>query len=475
MQKADALYNDYKYAQAIEIYKPLADKGNLSAIRKIAACYRKINDYTNAEKYYAIEVSKKNVIPSSYLYYGQVLMANEKYEDAQQWLEKYLASTNPRDSTIAKTLLISCRKSKTDLTTERKIEVENLHQLNTSASDFCAVPIENGILFTSTSEGKTNGTSGDAYQQIYIAHYLSDSTFKIESLKGVVNSKNYNSGPACVDTLRDILYFTKNNYQYGDAVLNKKGDVTLKIYSAKKNNNAWKDSKELEFNGKEYSCAFPSINSDGTIIFFTSDRAGGYGGKDIYYSVNNNGIWSKPKNAGNKINTAGDERYPFIHPDGTLYFSSTGLPGFGGMDIYKSVPNKLGEFGNPENLGKPFNSPTDDFGFYLDRDAETGFFSSNRNGGEGSDDIYRFTFLDIPLNLKLYCDGKLADDIHVKIEENGKIISEINTNKTLSILLDTNKNYQITCSKVGFKSEILEVKTGTSKKAIYKSVNLLAK
>lgn len=475
MDKADKLFADYKYAQAIELYKPIADKGNIRAVRKLAECYRKINDYANAETYYALVVADKNAIPKSYLYYGQLLMTNEKYDAAKIWLQKYLDLKSDNDTVIARTLLQSCNAPKNNVTSERKIQFKNLNAVNSTASDFCAVPYENGILFTSARQGKTNGTSGSGYQEVFFAFPNSDSTYSIEPIKGVVNSKNYNSGPACVDTIKQIIYFTKNNFQYGDAITNKKGDVTLKIFSAKKVNDNWKDIKELELNDKEYSCAFPSINREGNMLFFTSDRGGGFGGKDIYYSTLQNGIWSKPKNAGKTINTPGDERYPFIHADGTLYFSSTGYPGFGGMDIFKSVPNKLGEFSKPENLGKPFNGPTDDFGFYLDGTYSNGFFSSDRSGGVGSDDIYQFEFTDIPFELNLYCDGKVSDELKVSIQKNGQVVKEAVYNKKLSIYLDTNASYTFECTKEGFTTERLDIKTTSNKKPVVKSINLMTK
>ncbi len=475
MDKADKLYADYKYAQAIELYKPIADNGNIRAIRKIAECYRKLNDYDNAEKYYALVVADKNAIPKSYLYYGQILMANEEYDDAKTWLQKYLSLKPDSDTSFARTLLLSCTTAKGTELSSRKLKVKNMTDLNSVASDFCAVPYEDGIIFTSARQGKINGTSGSGYQEVFFARYNEDSTFAIEPLKGVVNSKNYNSGPACVDTNKQIIYFTKNNFQDGDAVTNKKGDVTLKIFSAKKSKDGWKDIKELELNDVEYSCAFPSINKEGNILFFSSDRGGGYGGKDIYYSTLQNGAWGKPKNAGKSINTAGDERYPYIHSDGTLYFSSTGLPGLGGMDIFKCIPNKLGEFSKPENLGKPFNGPTDDFGFYLDGNYSTGFFSSDRTGGVGSDDIYRFEFSDIPFELNLYCDSKLSESIKVSIQKNGAVLNEAVYNKKVPLFLDTNSTYTFDCSKDGFSTEHVEIKTNSNKKPISKSVNLVTK
>jgi hypothetical protein len=302
-----------------------------------------------------------------------------------------------------------------------------------------------------------------------------DSAIFIDQIRGVVNTKNYNSGPACVDTTHDLIYFTKNNFQNGDAITNKKGDVTLKIFSAKKSREGWKDIKELEFNDAEYSCAFPTINKQGDMIFFTSDRGGGYGGKDIYYATFINGKWSKPKNAGKNVNTPGDERYPFIHADGTLFFSSTGLQGFGGMDIFRCTPNKLGEFGKPENLGLPFNSPTDDFGFYLDDNYNRGYFSSDRSGGVGMDDIYAFEYVNIPFELNVYCDGKPSDSIKIiVVKDSMYTLTDSTYNSKSNYELDVNTHYLYTITKDGYTTERINVQTKKSKKPVVTTINLVA-
>jgi hypothetical protein len=145
------------------------------------------------------------------------------------------------------------------------------------------------------------------------------------------------------------------------------------------------------------------------------------------------------------------------------------------MDIFKCVPNKLGEFGKPENLGKPFNSATDDFGFYLDGNYEKGFFSSDRNGGMGSDDIYSFEFTDIPFDLNLYADGKISDDIKIIVHKDSVTVKEGIFSKKLSLFLDTNSTYTFDCTKDGFTAERVEIKTGNYKKPIVKSVNLMTK
>lgn len=473
LSKADKLFDDFMYAQAIEIYKPLADKGNMKAIKKIAECYRKINDYTNAERYYAFVIADKDASAKSFLYYAQMLITNEKCDEAKIWIDKFIASKPGSDSVIARTLLQSCLNQNDTTIAFRKISVQNLKAINSTAADFCAFPYEGGIVFTSARQNAINGTSGSGFQEVLFANYVNDSTYKIAPIKGVVNTAGYNSGPATIDSLRNIIYFTKNNFKFGDAISNKSGDVTLKIYSAKKSRDGWHDIKSLDLNEKEFSYAFPSINRDGDILFFTSDRPDGYGGKDIYYSMLTNGSWSKPKNAGPNINTSGDERYPFIHTDGTLYFSSTGWPGYGGMDIFKAVPNKLGEFGKPENLGKPFNGPTDDFGFFIDANYDKGFFSSDRSGGLGSDDIYCFTLEDIQFELNLYTNGKMGDSIQVKFYKDKELLKEEIINRKITMYLEPNSIYTFDCSKEGFETEQVIIKTTNSKKPIRKALNLV--
>jgi hypothetical protein len=473
-KKADELMQDYKYSEAIVELKPLAEKGNIQAIRKIAECYRKTNDFVNAEKYYAIVVADKNSNKKNWLYYGQILMNNNKYLDADKWLQGYL-DTKPNDSILVKTLLESCAKANQSLTPKRKIKFENLDWINSNASDFCAVDFGNQIIFTSSREGKTNAYDGMSYSKVYIAEKKTDSSWTIEPMKGIINSKNFNSGPASVHLASNKIYYTKNNVQYGDAIKNKKGDVTLKIFEAKLNNSETKDFKELSFNDVEYSCAYPSINHDGDKIFFTSDRAGGFGGKDIYYSMYANGVWSKPKNAGKNINTAGDERYPFIHNDGTLYFSSTGHQGFGGMDIFKSTLNRSGEYLEAENLGMPINSSADDFGFFLDSNYAKGYISSNRPEGKGADDIYIFNYDDLLIHYTIY-DGNIAlDSVRIKItnqQTNQEQIFYTNKKGIFETYLLPNQNYAIEVSKENYTSNTYSVKTSSVLIPIKKNINL---
>ena len=164
------------------------------------------------------------------------------------------------------------------------------------------------------------------------------------------------------------------------------------IYSARYNNGKWQDLKAFAYNNPDkYSVGHPALSIDGNILYFASDMPGGYGGTDIYFSIKQkDGSWSVPKNAGSKINTAGKEAFPTIDKEGTLYFSSDGLPGMGGFDIFSSTGSK-DEWSDPVNLKYPMNSPKDDFYVYFTETGKSGYFSSNRDGGKGEDDIYYFS------------------------------------------------------------------------------------
>lgn len=477
MEKGDKLMADYKYAQAIPEYKPFADQGNDKAVRAIAECYRKVNDWENAETYYAMLVSKNAVTinPKYYLYYGQALLSNGKYDEARTWLQKFIATKPEEDNALAKSLLASCDKAKENLAPRRQVKYKNLELLNTPASEFCAVRHGNLIYFSSSRQGKTDAWTGNGYLQVYIAEPLGDTAYRIEPLKGPINSKNYNSGPATIDSSGRRIYFTKNNYQYGEALTNKKGEVTLKLFGARLEKDETHDIHELELNDVEYSCAYPSVNREGNRLFFTSDRAGGYGGKDIYSSTFLGGKWGKPQNLGPKVNSAGDERFPFIAADGSLYFSSNGWAGVGGLDIFRSGLSKLGEFLTPENIGTPFNSSKDDFGFFVDADFRSGFFASDRGGGKGLDDLYAFDYDDIPLQLFFTGNNSPLSGATLSIETPGAEPVFLAVEKgQVSLVLEPDTAYTFSVSKDGFAPKTFQLKTGNDLRPLQQFITLQA-
>lgn len=477
VSKSDALMNDYKYSEAIVELKPLVGKGNIQAIRKIAECYRKINDYANAEKYYSVVVVDKNVIPKNYLYYGQMLMNNNKYEEAQQWFNIFISlKPNIKDSILEVTLLTSCLKNLGETIPNRKVKLYNLEALNSAAADFSAVAYGDKTFFTSSRQGKKNSFDGQSFAQVYVASIKTDSQYIISPLAGTINSKNFNSGPASINAQKSKIYYTKNNIQYGDAISNKKDVVTLKIFEAIFDGISAKVFSEMAFNDAEYSCAYPAINKTGDLIYYTSDRLGGFGGKDIYYSILKDGKWTKPKNTGKVINTPGDEKFPFVHDDGTLYFSSNGHQGLGGLDIYRAIKNDSGRVTNILNLGLPFNSSSDDFGYFLDSNYYKGFISSDRINGKGSDDIYAFEYETIPLELQVFSDTVSMDNVMICLNHKSKRDTfYTNSLGYVNIELLPNSSSKINIEKEDFIAQELMIKTNDIYKPTTKKINLKTK
>jgi len=406
IKKADKYYADNQIQRALDIYKPLADAGNNKAIRRTADCFKKLNDPNNEIAYLGKAVGQPNISNTYLLYYGQALMKTGRYAEAKEWLIKY-DSLVPGDSR-GKILAAQCDNSLSLKVRENDFALYNLN-INTAKSQICPAYYKNGIIYSTFDERimteKKYMSNLNNYMDIYYARQT-DAPYIFstpEILDNKINSPLHD-GPGMFNNNESIFYFTRNN----EEELNSKalqGIISLGIYESKIVSGNFSDPEPLDFNGKVYSVAHPTVSKNGRILVFTSDMGGGFGGKDLYYStfIDSSGKWGRPVNMGPEINTSGNERYPFLHTDGTLYFTSDGHPSVGGMDIFKSLPVKGGvfEYGKAENAGRPVNSPYDDFGFVCDAEHTSGYFSSARPGGKGSDDIYFFTRGIVPLNVNL--------------------------------------------------------------------------
>ncbi|WP_367914448.1 OmpA family protein [Leadbetterella sp. DM7] len=210
-----------------------------------------------------------------------------------------------------------------------------------------------------------------------------------------INSK-YHEGPCVFYDKGNKIIFTRNAPPANSTLWSKiKGEeiTRLKLFSAERKGKDWTNIQPLPFNSDAYSCGHPAISEDGRLLFFVSDMPGGFGGTDIYYVVFAHGRWGVPVNAGPRINSAGDELFPFLDRAGNLYYSSDGLPGLGSLDLFvaRIDPVTHAVVSPVRNLGAPLNSQYDDFGILTDNERRTGYFSSNRKRGGSDDDIYRFT------------------------------------------------------------------------------------
>ena len=288
--------------------------------------------------------------------------------------------------------------------TPAEYEVKNLKVLNSSELDYSAVPYGDGVVFTST-RGKsglfscTNDFANGHYSDLYFAHQDAEGFFSPpQLLEGEVNGK-YHDGTATFTTDEATMIFSRNNRRG----TNSKGTIDLKVYEAKWKGGSWIDVNELPFNSDEFASCHPSLNRTGEWMYFASDRPGGYGGMDIYVvERKKQGGWGMPINLGNKVNTSGNEIFPFISPEGILYWSSNGHPGLGGLDVF-SMPISNGQEAIRSHLTAPINSPDDDFGFTTNLDGTAGFLTSDREGGLGKDDLYSWKFKGIKPQLAKIC------------------------------------------------------------------------
>lgn len=271
-----------------------------------------------------------------------------------------------------------------------KVKISNLEGLNTKDLEMSPVPFQDGLVYTTTRRTEHLDPKGDPSQKNYTDLYYSEITENGTygtpvPLAGSVNDRLHD-GMACFTNDGKKMYFTRNSKsgRIDDRV------VDLKICSAEWVDGKWTNVKDLSFNHKKYSNCHPTLSSDNKKMYFASNRPGGFGGMDIYVSEFRDGKWQDPTNLGAGTNTSGNEIFPFYGEGGNLFFSSDGHGGQGGLDIFLTLGPEGGDWGGVENLGVPFSSPSDDFGFYTNKLGTFGYFSSSRAGGAGRDDIYQW-------------------------------------------------------------------------------------
>lgn len=276
------------------------------------------------------------------------------------------------------------------------VRVQNMRMLNTVGTEYGPVIYQNSLVFVSSREksGAQDRSTRESFFELYSAQF--DQTTERMPTPPNKFSLALNSplheGPATFSRDGKTIFFTRNNSKRGVQKADASGKVRLKIFEAHLGPIDWTDLREMPFNSDSFSCMHPSLSADGLTLYFASDRPGGYGGADIW-KVERPAIgygWSEPENLGPVVNSEASEVFPFIHYSGTLFFSSNGHLNLGGLDVFAYETDENGQY-VVTNLGKEFNTAADELGFVLDDDGSRGFFSSNRPGGFGKDDIYMFT------------------------------------------------------------------------------------
>ena len=393
LKQGNEYFEAYAYEQAIPYYRDILLQDNSTEAKiKLAECYRLTNDYEKAEYWYKQIIGQMPEDPIYKLYYGQILQSNGNCEEAKKWFLEYAKFDD-----LGNTLAEGCEMDDNFQKNRSKYEI-TLLPINSKGSDFGVVFYQNGIAFCSNREELSEASSARlqkdrAFLDIYFCEEQMGNSFTPpQKLRGNVNG-SLNDGPISFNEAQNKAYFTRNSIHRGKKQKNKEGALHLSIFEAElQGDEKWGNIKMVSLtddNKRNYSIAHGVVSANGQTLYFISDMLGGYGGTDLYQATRIDTTWGQVTNLGAAVNSSGNEMFPYIHEDGTLYFASNGHAGMGGLDIFSSQ-KKGTRWQKPVNLGRPFNSPKDDFSIVFSKDKLKGYFASNRQGGFGSDDIYRF-------------------------------------------------------------------------------------
>lgn len=457
LAKAEKEYNDYAYADAIAIYEKLASKGfeDEKMFQRLGNAYYFNAELPKAASWYDKLFALNAKQDPEYLYrYSQSLKSIGDYAKADKILDDFNKKTN----TDSRGILFENNKNYLEQIklNSGRFEVAGAN-INSESSDFGTAFFNNNLVFSSArkigkQEGKTFKWTNKSFTNLYVASIKADGNLHSPVLLNKeINSKFNESTPVFTKDGK-TMYFTRNNFLDGKRGKDNKNITLLKLYKATLVDGNWSNITELPFNNDAYSTAHPALSIDEKTLYFASDMPGTLGQSDLFsVTINTDGTYGKPQNLGTAINTEGRETFPFISADNELYFATDGRPGLGGLDIVVSKILENGTFDQVQNIGEPINTKFDDFAFIIDSNTRKGYFSSNKKGGVGNDDIYKFTE-----TKKLVCERTLTGTIFdskanetiegakvILFDENHQQIEEVTTaaNGTYSFKVNCNKKY----------------------------------
>jgi peptidoglycan-associated lipoprotein len=473
-RKANAAFNAGEYYKAADLYKTafnkIKDKNKQNeVIFKIAECYRIVRDTRKAELWYKKAISKNFQDPMIYLRYGEMLMMSENYQEAVEQFKRYkeLVPDDPRGENGIR----SCQVAVEWIENPTGYEVEEMRYFNSKERDFSPSFGEedfNTIYFTSTREdatGKeTSGASGESFSDIFVSNMDRKGKWSTPVPLGEEFNSEADDGTPNISSDYTTMYFTR-------CPRGKNEQLGCFIFYSRKSGGEWAKPEKIKISEDSVVIAHPAISSDNLTLYFVSNLPGGYGGKDIWKinRENEGAEWSKPENMGEDINTPGDEMFPYVHPDGTLYLSSDSHIGLGGLDIYKATFGESGRW-SVENMRPPVNSSQDDFGITFEKETERGFFSSSRKG-RGNDEIYSLYLPPLKFNLTGVVRDEKTDKVlkeaTVKSIGSDGITVEAATNEegAFRFMLKPNTDYVF----IAYKSGYLNGKERETTKGLEKS------
>jgi outer membrane protein OmpA-like peptidoglycan-associated protein len=455
---ADNYFNEFAYVKSAELYRKIAQKGDSTkhVLSRLGDSYYFNSNSEEAEIWYEKLFQKYESDGISHLYYFryiQSLKSNGNYKKSDAWLLKMKAITTG-DTRIQSLVNNADYLKKYNTSKSEFTKVHNL-SINSKYSDYGAFFNDSLIVFSSTrpqlnsSKSKIYQWNKQPFYNVYSTELLTfnnglDIIFTDGNTANKTNGINseYHDASAIITKDGKTIYFTRDNFNGKELKSDAKKVSHLKIYKAELVNGSWRNIVELPFNNENYSVGHPALSIDENTLYFSSDMPGGFGDTDVYkVSITGNYTYGTPVNLGAQINTEGKEMFPFVSSDNTLYFSSNGHIGLGGLDVFKSkIENN--SLGKVENLKQPINSKKDDFSFTVNRKKRIGFFSSNRAGGKGDDDIYSFVIRKKAVICNQLVEGVLTDKFTTSILPGSKVILYQNNIKKDSVIVGIDAKYQ---------------------------------
>ena len=404
MSKGDKSFARGQYEVAIPLYQADIAKGKNAAISnfRLGEAYRLSNRVEQSEPYYkaALDGGVKNA--DAGFRYAEALRANGKYDEAAAQFATYATSGGNRTlAARAETESKNATASKAIATLKNKYDVMPVDALNSAGSDFGGTMLAStgDLVFTSGRDGKKYLGNGENFNDLYAIKFDNAATMSggtVRKLEGPFNTENKHEASATYTPDGKTMVFARSN----DG--SKKGYLSVDLWISYNKAGIWSEPVLANINDRTADDFSPAFAPDGTTLYFASARKGGQGGNDLYKAtLGPNGRFSPAENLGESINTPGNDNFPGIAADGTLYFASDGRPGLGKLDIF------MVKSGQAVNLGADVNSTADDFA-PVPMGTDAGLFSSNRAGGKGSDDEYHFKKKTLKI-VTFYADGTVLE------------------------------------------------------------------
>lgn len=491
-RKGDQLFDKGRYYRAQSYFDKAYNKSDENGFKsevafKAGLSFETINEPKKAIKWFKRAVMKRDSFSEALVHLTQVRIKTGDIEDAEKAFSDY-QNCVPEEARGNEERLVEVFQRITDWQdSPQAYIVLPMDKFNTRASEFTPMYLNgdpNIVVFSSTRKGEhgrmSDGVTGDLYSNLYRSDYTNEVVRNVKNKRGrVVRSKRIvkddfewqkpvslgdsvnsisNEGAACLNPEGNLLYITSTRKIDGQ-------DRGSKIYAIPVNGDGWGEIRKVEIVPDSLSVGHPSISADGETMYFASDMAGGFGGKDIWMVKSEGGIWGSPVNLGEDINTENNEHYPFIRDNGSLYFASDRYEGMGGLDIYEAKP----AFGawDVRNMQYPINSTADDFSIVFQAGKRKGMFASSRN--KGNDDIFSFEKNEIDSTLILMAEGKVSFDeglggkyirVRVVSDKGDRSIVSLGKHGDFKVAIHADTEYTITVSGQDFLSEEKVIKAG---------------